>query len=386
MKIIFTVNTYYPLRDGVQFVTQYQAEGLAKRGHDVTVVTVKYPGTKKEEIVNGVRVIRFPIETKHSFYIGKTSDYRKLILRLTENCDVLINMCMENASTELLFPILDKINCKKILYVHGMYNFSWKVSNVDSYSSKKQKVRAVLFKMWNNLRWFYDYNFNGKYIKLYDNIIQLHKLDRATLYFKKKYGLSANIIPNAVEDSFFDKADESREQNYAICVSNYLPGKNQAFILKAFYQSKAKDLGLILVGSNKNNYYNYLLRLKSNLEKKYGKKNVELMYNIPRKKVINLVKNSSMFLMSSNSEVFPISICEAISSKKPFVSTDVGITRYLPGGVLIHSPLEMSYWIDLFNENHELNKKIGEAGYQYAKLNLRIDDKVNELEKILKGE
>lgn len=39
MKILISAFTYWPAVDGVQNVTQYQAEGLAARGHDVTVLT-----------------------------------------------------------------------------------------------------------------------------------------------------------------------------------------------------------------------------------------------------------------------------------------------------------------------------------------------------------
>ncbi len=36
MKIIFTVNTYYPYKDGVSVVIQYMAEGLAQGvGNDI---------------------------------------------------------------------------------------------------------------------------------------------------------------------------------------------------------------------------------------------------------------------------------------------------------------------------------------------------------------
>ena len=41
MKIVFAVHTYYPERNGVQAVTQYLAEGLARRQHDVLVITEK---------------------------------------------------------------------------------------------------------------------------------------------------------------------------------------------------------------------------------------------------------------------------------------------------------------------------------------------------------
>ena len=39
MKIVFTTHTYWPRKDGVQYVTQYLAEGLAKDGHEVIVFT-----------------------------------------------------------------------------------------------------------------------------------------------------------------------------------------------------------------------------------------------------------------------------------------------------------------------------------------------------------
>lgn len=38
MKILISVHTYYPDKNGVQMVTQYIAEGLAKK-HEVKVIT-----------------------------------------------------------------------------------------------------------------------------------------------------------------------------------------------------------------------------------------------------------------------------------------------------------------------------------------------------------
>ena len=63
MKIIITVNTYYPLKDGVQFVTHYHAENLALRGHNVIVFTTNH-GNDSEEIHNGVKIIRFNVVNK----------------------------------------------------------------------------------------------------------------------------------------------------------------------------------------------------------------------------------------------------------------------------------------------------------------------------------
>lgn len=38
-RVVFSVSTYWPSVNGEQHVTTYQAEGLDKLGHDVTVIT-----------------------------------------------------------------------------------------------------------------------------------------------------------------------------------------------------------------------------------------------------------------------------------------------------------------------------------------------------------
>ena len=69
MKILVFCQYYYP----EQFLITDIAEELVKRGHDVTVLTglPNYPsgvidqeyrnGKRREEVINGVRVIRCPI-------------------------------------------------------------------------------------------------------------------------------------------------------------------------------------------------------------------------------------------------------------------------------------------------------------------------------------
>lgn len=41
MRIIFAVHTYYPAHNGVQAITQYMAEGLAKLHHEIMVISEK---------------------------------------------------------------------------------------------------------------------------------------------------------------------------------------------------------------------------------------------------------------------------------------------------------------------------------------------------------
>lgn len=381
MDIVITVNTYYPLTDGVQAVTQYEAEGLVKLGNNVTVVTVRYPGLKEFEVYNGVKIIRYNISTKHALYVGDIKGYRELITNLCLKADALINVSTQTATTETLYPILNTIKCKKILHMHGFHDFKWHLFDFSTISTFSHKL-------WNNLRWYYDYKKNRKYLKLYDSVIQLHEMDPANIYFKKYLKITSKIINNGADNSFFSLSRNNYTNNfgrYALCVSNYIPRKNQEFLLKAFYLSKKTDLSLLLIGSEKTSYYEKLLKLKTKLDKKYGKRKVYIMTNIKRDQIPFYVSNASIFLLGSTWEAFPISIVETMASGTPFISTDVGIVKYLPGGKVINSILEMSFWINTLADETTIAHEIGLTGRKFAEKHFSEQRNVRSLERILKG-
>lgn len=379
MKIIFTVNTYYPLTDGVQAVTEYEAEGLAKLGHDVTVVTVKYPGLKEFETHHNVKIIRYNIATKYALYVGDIKGYRRLIEKLCKNADVLINVCTQTATTEVLYPILYKLPCKKVLYMHGFHDFHWHSFDFTSFSNFGHKL-------WNNFRWRFDYLTNGKYIKKYDTTIQLHEMDEATFFMKKKFGINSKIINNGADKQFFSSKEDVKFQNehYAVCIANFIPRKNQEFILRSFYMSKQSRLSLILIGSKTTPYFFELIKLKAKLDKKYGQRKVEILHDIPREQIARYVKNSSLYLLGSEWEAFPISIVEAMAAGIPYISTDVGIVKYLPGGKIVDSVSEMAFWIDLLTKNRKVAHSLGNEGKYYADENFVEEKIVLKLESILK--
>lgn len=377
MKIIITVNTYYPLKDGVQFVTQYHAENLALRGHNVIVFTTNH-GNDSEEIHNGVKIIRFNVVNKHTFYSGEKEKYLQSLKKELKDADVMINVCTQHPLTDWCFPIFDSINCRKILYMHGMYDKSFNSKTIANISDLGHKI-------WNNIRWGLYYKKNKKIFKKYDKIIQLHKFDTGYIHFKKKYNIDSSIIENAVDDRFFDFCKD--REKYAISVANYMPRKNQEFILKAFYMSHIdKNFKLILIGSKENAYYHKIMKLKEELEEKYGQKNVEILFNVEREKTINLIKKASVYLLGSKWEAFPISIIEAMAARIPYISTDVGIVKYLPGGVIVKNEDEMSYWIETLVSDDKLSEYMGAVGNQYAKKHMMIEKKVDDLETIIKGD
>ena len=57
-SVLFVLENYVPHHGGVEVVFKNLCEGLAEAGHRITVLTHHLPGTKREELVSGVRVVR----------------------------------------------------------------------------------------------------------------------------------------------------------------------------------------------------------------------------------------------------------------------------------------------------------------------------------------
>jgi len=379
MKIVFTVNSYYPLMDGVQSVTQNLAEGLVSKGNEVIVITRKVEGTKDEEEYNGVKIKRLKVNTKYAIHRGNKNRYRNLIKELCKKTDILVNVCTQTAMTDWLFKILDDLNCKKILYMHGMYDFNWNKGHLNS-------ARSFFSKIWNNIRWKLYYLVSPKYISKYDKVIHLHKFDNSYQFCLNKNISNNVIINNSADEVFFsEKADPipNIPEDYIICVSNYRMRKNQELILKSFYKTETNNYALVFIGSKKTNYYNKLIKINQGLIKKYGKKNVLFLTDVPRNLVYRYVKNAKIYAMGSIWEAFPISIIESMASGVPFISTNVGIVRFLPGGIISDDSKEMAYWFNMLIENKNVAKNIGETGKIYAKRKLKKQYQLKQFKKIL---
>ena len=61
MKVLFVLTYYKPYWTGLTHYAARVAEGLAKRGHQVSVVCTQHDKTlAKEELIKGVKVYRVP--------------------------------------------------------------------------------------------------------------------------------------------------------------------------------------------------------------------------------------------------------------------------------------------------------------------------------------
>jgi len=129
MKILFTVQNYYPSISGVPVVVKYLAEGLANKGHQVIVVTRKHPQTCEREVIKKVEVRRFEIKfNKLLGHIGDLKEYVEFVKNY--DCDVLINECSQCETTDLILDHLDQVKAtKKVFHSHGFSGVLGKLFN-----------------------------------------------------------------------------------------------------------------------------------------------------------------------------------------------------------------------------------------------------------------
>ena len=379
MKIIFTVNTYYPYKDGVSVVTQYLAEGLAQKGHEVLVMTSSCDGAPLDEEYHGVKIYRDDIITVHAIHRGDKRKYQHKIIELSKKTDIIINVCTQTARTDWVLPVLDKIECTKILYINGIIDFKWQKSDVSS-------VSAFASKLWNNIRWGWLYTTQRNNLKKYDAVTQLHEFDHGNIFFKTHYGIQSVIFENAAEDAFFRKDDaEKKHSKTMVSVANYCERKNQMLCLEAFYKADiSNEWKLRFIGSEKNAYYECLLKRKEELDLQYHtNKNVVFDTEIPRSEIAGIVSEADIYLLGSRWEAFPISIVETMAAGVPFISTDVGCVKYFPGGEIVKDAEDMAYWIRELAANEKLCQVLGNAGAVFALEHFQIKDKVEQLEQLL---
>lgn len=389
MKIIFVSENYYPLQSGVPIVVRYLAEGLARKGHDVAIATQRYDNPICEEMLNGVHIYRFNIY--ENFLKGAGGDIEGFV-RFVANyqADATIIECTQCITTDLLLPHLDQIKGGLFFHVHGISGLA---PNRKLFEVKSD-IKHTIGNTYNQIRGYFYFNYTLKKALPYFNATMcLSKADDGINYLEK-HSRKNYILDNAADNMFFDvscchvdslsKYASLENKHFMMSCANYTVVKNQLELISQYYQSDAsKRMSLVCIGSQKNSYYKDCVSLVSELEEKIGHRDVKLLQGVERADIPAIINKASLYLVSSRWEQYSISIIEAMSQGVPFISTNVGSARLLPGGMTIERVDEMHTAIDTLLKDNSRYKRYSEAGRKFAFDHCRIDVAVDKLEKIL---
>lgn len=384
MKIIVTVLTYYPKTDGVQMVTEHLAEGLAMRGHDVTVLTNKFENDIRNESYNRVKIVRFFTKSKFCINYGEKKEFQKYLLEHDDESMVLITVNADTVFAEWTYPLMKQLKCKKIMYQHGMRveKIQWK-----QFHSRRMLIKSLIATPIRRLF----YRRYWKQIMQYNVCIHLFEDDSSYRYFKRCGFVNNVVITNGCDELFFEDVQDTKvkdkyciEKPYFIYVANYAIHKNQIRAVECYYNSSYTDMELVLIGSKENSYTETLREKEKLLYQKTGENGkVHILTGISREETIELIKNSYACLVTSETEHLPVNILEAMAAGKPFISTNVGAVSKLPGGNICVEDNEIVYWMKYY-KNHPLYvKDMGAIAREFAINNCRQEEKVRQLENII---
>lgn len=387
MKIVFTTHTYWPRKDGVQYVTQYMAEGLVKRGHQVVVFAPQ--GKSKETITeehNGVRIIRPFFKQKFTLYFGKNRSYKEALLDQCKDSDCMINCAVQSPFNNFVLPLLSNINVQKVLYLHGVYDYRF---------PQNMRAKAIIKKALLNVRWFLFYHRNASRFSRYDKMINITQ-DSLNSNFFKKIGVfvPTYIINNAVED--FDKVKQMANvlerlaltgKKYFLNVANFNERKNQLMLIKAyaeFYKKTNMDVHLVLIGGTiGTDGYEYANECKALISELNCKSKIHFLENMPREDTKVLIKSCYCAVMSSTYEVYPIFLAESLSCAHPFISTNVGSVNQMAGGIVVNNCQEFVRSMIKITSDDNCYHDLMIEGKEYAQKHFSQEEKIIELEKVL---
>lgn len=170
-----------------------------------------------------------------------------------------------------------------------------------------------------------------------------------------------HIIPNGVNLEDFDKVNTSREElslkynikkdkiniPWVLNVSNFFPGKGQEHLINIL--STFQEDYLYLQISNDITFpIGKELETKWSIQLSKKKVKAKSLKNISRNDVIAFFKNSNVFAFTSEKEVAPIVLLEAMTTRLPWVATNVGNAQELKGGKCIPA-LKNSKFYSLFD-------------------------------------
>ncbi len=386
--ILITVPDYYPKRSGVPHVTKYLAEGLAQRGYCVKVATGSVIASPNFEIINKVEVYRFNVSA--STYRKPKGEVRQYIEWFqNQDVDIVINSCKPIWSTTLILDKLEKKeNVIKILHSHGASGLYY--DNFLEIKTDLKHTFGISFRFIAS-RYFFNYYF-PKYLKKYDRVLCLSKSCGREFGYFNRYINESKIIElgNAADDLFFDDNKKNRIEhyvgididNYCICVANFTEIKNHKLLLQEFYKADISH-DLVLIGKDFS-MLQYLKKLKKKLDLKYSKKNVYFLDNVERKDIPGILDGAILYICASKWEGYSVSLIEAMARRVPFVSTDVGNARALPGGITVQEN-ELHTAIKSVVTNNLLRERLAKVGHEYAINNCRTENKVNELVNVIES-
>ena len=347
MKILLIAHTYAPAQNGVSRVATQLAEGLAKRGHAVTVAT-QHDSKRNFDELNGVQIRSFQIKGNLVSGIkGDLKTYRTFI---------------ENGDWD-------------IQHQHGCQIWGFDAL-LDWFPRRTRKVVVTShgFSALSLLSWQPYFEKLGRIVPHIDHFTCLSETAEELPFLKKSSVLNQSIIPNGVDLQEFraeikiDLRQKWKINNrfWALNVSNHVATKGHRALqqlARKYPEIVVTNLGQPVLAERLNLgklgvalpcYYECLARER--LIPNYS------THQTDRKMLIAAYQQADVFVMPSQREAAPLVLLEAMATGLPWLAYDVGNVAELRGGIVVKNESEMRKAVEMLRNDPILRSQLKKEG------------------------
>lgn len=357
MKVLLTVEFYWPHVGGAEEVSRRIAEGLAARGHDVHVATGKDPG-RKSQCHNGVSIHEFAVGGNEVKGLSGDVNAYRAFLRGFE-CDVLVNYAAQSWTTDIAMQELDRLRARRtVLAACG-------------YSGLSTPLRRLVYRRY--------FERLPQRLRQYDLVIY-HAEHFRDARFGRRHGIGhyrvigngVNVKEFALPRGRFRRAHELGDRRLLINVSNHYLLKGHDRFLRLAHALRGRAAAFVLGRNAAPAWQNcYPLCVAASAAGMFG------VLDGARGTVVSAMRDADLVVFTSRSEVAPLVLLEAAAAATPWVSFDVGNARELAGGCVVTSQRELRQTVRALLDDPAERARLATEGLAFAQeqdWSRKIDD------------
>jgi len=328
MKVLFVIENYIPHIGGVEVVFKNLAEGLAEKGHDVSIITHRPKNTKTYEELNGVKIHR--INCLQSRYLFSFLAIPKAI-SLARKADLIHTTTFNGAFPAWLAAKLTRKKC--VITVHEVWIGKWRdYTNMNA-------VEAALHNFFEKLI----------YLMPFDKYAAVSNSTKKQLRDIGKSAEKTVTVYNAVDYGHFDAKKHSRavvrrehdiEDNF-VCLTYGRPGPSKGieYAINAIPLINIPKLKFMLILSKDKQYMLRLRKLKAMIRKLGVENKVIPLEPVSHKELPKHIRAADCVVVPSLSEGFGYTAAEACALGVPVVATrTTSLPEVVSGKYLLVSP------------------------------------------------
>jgi glycosyltransferase involved in cell wall biosynthesis len=372
MRILYCPEYFFPHVGGAEVWLFYTSIILAKKGHEVTVITYKHPLHSSNEVIDGVKVRRvgiFPIKGIQPYFKrALINAYGIVVNGLKMDYDIIIS--------NQTFPLLpsyfiSKLRRKPLIAVfHDIYGLNFSIKEKGLF---KGLVRGIIEVISTKL--------NYNLILTVSNSTK-SKLLNTGVNAEKIFVVGGGVDIKAIDSVYAEKSSKPM----IIYVGRLVKLKKVENLIIAFKEvlSKIPDAELYIVGIGPQESM-----LKNMVEQLKITSKVHFTGFVSEEEKIVLMKRAWVLVQPSVAEGFGLVLAEANACKTPVIAVDSGgpreVVRDGETGYLIkpnNIKILIEKLIELLSDKNRV-LVMGEKGRRVIEENFTWDKVAEKIERII---